>query len=149
MGSSWGFDLLCLLGVRHSGEVGERDLLCGFLVCLMIMRFLPTLRFSRSFIILGEPSIVSIIFPDDDWRGPQVLDLPRGVHLRSPRHLPGHHQHLHVPPQVQHHHYLGLIWLMVIFLGLLVQQGQTKEAQRGEEETQRASSAKYICYLFA
>ena len=42
----------------------------------------------RSFIILGEPSIVSIIFPDDDWRGPQVLDLPRGVHLRSPRHLP-------------------------------------------------------------
>ena len=40
-------------------------------------------------------------------------------------------------------------WLMVIFLGLLVLQGQTKEAQRGEEKTQRASSAKYICYSFA
>ena len=88
VGSSWGFDLLCLLGVRHSGEVGERDILGRFLVCLMIMRFLPTLRFCRPFIILGEPSIVSIIFPDDDWRGPQVLDLPRGVHFRSPRHLP-------------------------------------------------------------
>ena len=47
-----------------------------YLVCLMIMRFLPTLRFCRPFIILGEPSIVSIIFPDDDWWGPQVLDLP-------------------------------------------------------------------------
>ena len=27
MGSSWGFDLLCLLGVRHSGEVGELSVL--------------------------------------------------------------------------------------------------------------------------
>ena len=76
VGSSWGSNLLCLLGVRHSGEVGERDVLGRFSVCLMIMRFLPTLRFCRPFIILGEPSIVSKIFADDDWRGPQVLDLP-------------------------------------------------------------------------
>ena len=27
VGSSWGSDLLCLLGVRHSGEVSERDVL--------------------------------------------------------------------------------------------------------------------------
>ena len=40
---------------------------------------------------------------DDDRRRPQVLDLPRGVHLRRARHLPGHHQHLYVPPQVDHH----------------------------------------------
>ena len=41
VGSSWGFDLLCLLGVRHSGEVSERDVLDRFLVCLMMMRFPP------------------------------------------------------------------------------------------------------------
>ena len=27
VGSSWGSDLLCLLGVRHSGEIDERDVL--------------------------------------------------------------------------------------------------------------------------
>merc|ERR1719458_896180 len=39
-------------------------------------------------------------YSDDDGRGPQVCDLSRGVHLCRARHLPGHHQHLHVPPQV-------------------------------------------------
>ena len=51
---------------------------------------------------------------DDDRRGPQVLDLPRGVHLRCARHLPGHHQHLHVPPQVDHHHHHHLHQFLVV-----------------------------------
>ena len=37
--------------------------------------------------------------PDDDGVQPQVLHLPRGVHLRRHRHLPRHHQHFPLHPQ--------------------------------------------------
>lgn len=58
----------------------------------------PRVRFPRRSAVLHLPGVRHAA---DDGRQAQVQHLPRGVHLRSPQPVPGHHQHLPVHPD--HH----------------------------------------------